>query len=167
MIVFPISDLPPAMPIEDIRTSCSVEAGIHYEIPADLIYAVALNEGGKVDSKVKNTNGSYDLGMMQFNTTYLKTLEKEGIKSSDVMKNNCYPFHLAGWRIKAHLAEPGDDIFKKVAFYHSRTEKYNQKYRDRLLVNIKRFPRDVAKMFFDLIVKRLDDYFKHKYQVNE
>lgn len=161
-MIFPISDLPPEIPIDDLRVYCSVEAGIHYEMPADLIYAVSLNEGGRADSQVKNTNGTFDLGTMQFNTAYLKTLKKYGVNREDVQKNDCYPFHLAAWRIKQHIDEDSsDDVFTKVAYYHSRTPVFNARYRDRLIENIKKFPRDLANSYFDLIIQRLKSLYSH------
>lgn len=157
--MFPISDLPPEMPIAEVRVYCSVEAGIHYQVPADLIYAVSLNEGGTHKSKVRNTNGTYDLGFMQFNTSYLKTLKADGVNADDVMKYNCYPFHLASWRIKQHLAEDGSDLFKKVAYYHSRTATYNSIYANRLKENIRKFPYKTSEKYFDLIVERLQNFY--------
>ena len=154
--MFVISDLPPEISIDEVRMYCSVEAAVHYIIPADLIYAVSLNEGGKSDSKIRNNNGTFDLGTMQFNTAYLKTLEPNGIKASDVTKTGCYPFHLAAWRIKGHLDEPGSDIFQKVANYHSRTPKYNLIYKKRLIKNIDNFDYQLASFYFDLVIERLN-----------
>lgn len=158
--MFPISDLPPSMPVAEVRIYCSVEAAIHYAMPADLIYAVSLTEGGKSDSKVKNSNGTYDLGFMQFNTAYLKTLKSEGIAHDDVIKNNCYPFHLAAWRIKNHLLEEGNDTLKKVSYYHSRTESFNNIYKRKLCSNLKKFPLKKAEKYFSLIIKRLKALYK-------
>ena len=96
-----------------------------------------MTEGGKAGSKVKNKNGTYDLGFMQFNTAYLKTLHKYGITDLDVLGNTCYPFHLAAWRISQHLQEQNnDDLLTKVANYHSRTDTFNTKYQQKLLENI-------------------------------
>lgn len=153
--MFVISDLPPELPVNEVRMYCSVEAAVHYAMPADLIFAVALNEGGRSDSKVKNTNGTFDLGAMQFNTAYLKTLESQGIKSSDVMKSGCYPFHLAAWRIKGHLEEEGSDVFTKVANYHSRTPKYNVIYKNRLIKNIQKFDYALGEHYFNLVLERM------------
>lgn len=160
--MFPISDLPPYIPDAEVRLYCSVEAGIHYGIPADLIYAVSLTEGGTAGQKVKNKNGTYDIGYMQFNNSYLNTLKKEGITTDDVSKHNCYPFHLAGWRIKGHLSESGSDLLQKVAYYHSRTESYNMIYRNKLAVNIRKFPREQAIKYFEQIISQLNNYFKNQ-----
>lgn len=97
-----ISDLPPTIFIDDasIGIYCSVEAAARYFLPSEPVYAVALTEGGRPGVAVENTNGTCDLGYMQFNTAYLKTLSHAGVKTSDVQKNSCYPFHLAAWRKK-------------------------------------------------------------------
>ena len=154
--MFMISDLPPQMPVSEVRMFCSVEAAVHYQIPADLIYAVSLNEGGDFKSKSPNNNGTFDLGIMQFNTSFLKTLESEGIKPEHVMNASCYAFHLAAWRIKGHLQENDHaDVFTMVAYYHSRTPRYNQIYKKRLISNLRLFDRNLGNFYFDLIMERL------------
>lgn len=138
--MFYISDIPPEMPIAEARVMCSVEAAARYHLPADLIFAVSLTEGGKPGMSVKNTNGTFDLGYMQFNTAYLKSLKGYGITEVDVLANTCYPFHLAAWRISQHIEEDtGDDLLTRIAYYHSRTQKFNEIYQQRLVENAERF----------------------------
>ncbi|QLZ70856.1 hypothetical protein FOLKNPGA_03675 (plasmid) [Legionella sp. PC1000] len=69
-------DLPPQ--IEE-RVVCSIMAAVKYEVPANIVLAVAEKEGGTPKQWVKNSNGTFDVGSMQFNTTYLKDLKKYGI----------------------------------------------------------------------------------------
>ena len=138
--MFYVSDIPPEMPVTEARVMCSIEAAARYKLPADLIFAISLTEGGKAGTVSKNKNGTFDLGFMQFNTSYLNTLKGYGIKESDVLASTCYPFHLAAWRINAHLEESGpEDLLTKVAYYHSRTEKYNEIYQQRLVENAQKF----------------------------
>ena len=122
----PFLDLPPAM---EERVVCSIIAAQKYELPANIVLAVAAQEGGKPGQWVKNTNGSYDVGTMQFNTSYLDDLAKYGITAQDVEKPGCYPFDLAAWRIRGHVKNDKGDLWTRVANYHSRTPEYNQKYR--------------------------------------
>lgn len=75
--MFFVSDLPP---LEQERISCSIIAAVKYELPANIVLAVAGQEGGKPGQWVKNKNGSYDVGTMQFNTNYLTDLAKYGIR---------------------------------------------------------------------------------------
>lgn len=68
-------DLPPDM---QERIVCSIHAVIKYEVPANILLAVAEKEGGKPGQWVKNSNDTYDVGPMQFNTAYLSDLAKYG-----------------------------------------------------------------------------------------
>ncbi|WP_407214871.1 lysozyme family protein [Enterobacter kobei] len=68
--------------------------------------AVAEKEGGStgLENKNRNSNGTYDVGRMQFNTVYLKDLEKYGITAEDVAQpQSCYSYDLAAWRIRGHI----------------------------------------------------------------
>lgn len=47
-----------------IRVTCSIQAATRFDLPANLILAVAEQEGGQVGECVRNLNGSYDLGPM-------------------------------------------------------------------------------------------------------
>ena len=124
-------DLPPDM---QERVVCSVAAAIKYEIPANILLAIAEKEGGKPGQWVRNNNGTHDVGSMQFNTSYLKDLSRYGIKPDHVSAVGCYAFDLAAWRIRLHIKNDQGDIWTRAANYHSRTPKYNAKYRADLIV---------------------------------
>lgn len=121
-----IADVPPAM---EERVMCSIIAAVKYELPANIVLAVAGQENGKPGQWVKNKNGTHDVGPMQFNTSYLTDLEKYGITAQDVAKPGCYSFELAAWRIRGHVLNDQGDLWTRVANYHSRTPKYNAIYR--------------------------------------
>lgn len=128
----PALDIPPAQ-VE--RVVCSITAAIKYQIPANLMLAVAEQEGGKpgLENKNRNDNGTYDTGPMQFNTVYLRDLEKYGITAEDVSQPGCYSYDLAAWRIRGHIKNDTGDIWTKAANYHSRTPYYNQIYRNQII----------------------------------
>lgn len=120
-------DLPPRM---QERVVCSIEAANKYKLPPNILLAVAEREGGRPGQWVKNTNGTHDVGSLQFNTAYLKSLRKYSITPEDVAQPGCYPYYLAAWRIKRHIVyDKQGDIWTKVANYHSYTPKYNARYR--------------------------------------
>jgi len=124
-------DLPPQF---QERVVCSISASAKYEVPANIILAVAEKEAGKSGQWVQNTNGTYDIGSMQFNTEYLKDLAQYGITPNDVAAAGCYPFDLAAWRIRKHIKNDQGDIWTRVANYHSRTYRYNTVYRADLIL---------------------------------
>ena len=89
------------------RIVCSIQAAIKYEVPANILLAVAEKEGGKPGQRVRNSNDTYDVGPMQFNTAYLSDLTKYGITPEHVAQPGCYSYTLAAWRIAhAHPERP-------------------------------------------------------------
>ncbi|NMQ07967.1 muramidase, partial [Candidatus Accumulibacter phosphatis] len=83
----PFVDLPPQL---QERVVCSISAAVKYEVPANIILAVAEKEAGKPGQWVRNSNGTHDVGAMQFNTSYLRDLSRYGITADDVAAAGCY-----------------------------------------------------------------------------
>jgi len=127
----PFTDLPAQL---QERVVCSIFAAAKYEIPANIVLAVAEKEGGRPGQWIRNTNGTHDVGPMQFNTAYLNTLARYGITANDVAATGCYPFDLAAWRLRQHIKNDSGDLWTRAANYHSRTYTYNAIYRADLIV---------------------------------
>jgi hypothetical protein len=115
------------------RIVCSIHAAVQYQVPANILLAVAEKEGGKPGQWVRNSNGTYDVGPMQFNTAYLADLFKYGIRPEHVAQAGCYPYALAAWRIRMHIRNDRGDVWTKVANYHSYTPYLNSQYRNDLM----------------------------------
>ncbi|MGZ8943763.1 MAG: transglycosylase SLT domain-containing protein [Methylobacter sp.] len=126
----PFIDLAP--PLQE-RVVCSITAAIKYEIPANIVLAVAEKEAGKPGQWVRNANGTHDIGAMQFNTSYLSDLKRYGITANDVAASGCYSFDLAAWRLRMHIRNDQGDLWTKAANYHSQTRKHNIVYRADLM----------------------------------
>ena len=122
-----------AMPHE--RILCSIMAALDYQVPANIVLAVAELENGQPGRSSKNTDGTLDFGPLQFNTVYLAELHgKYGITRQDVLATGCYPYQLAAWRLHRHIAhDPVGDIWTRAANYHSRTPRVNAVYRAKLM----------------------------------
>lgn len=125
-----IADLPPNLPEPVI---CCIEATQDYGLPPAVVLSVAQAEDGQAGLWVENGNKTYDVGVMQFNTAYLKTLKPYGITPEAVEASGCYPYKLAAWRIAGHLKNDKGDYWSRVANYHSRSPALNLKYQSRLL----------------------------------
>jgi len=126
-----ITDLPPTI---QERVICSITASIEYDVPANIVLAIAELENGKPGLYRTNQNGSQDIGTMQFNTNYLMDLSLYGITAGDVAAAGCYPYELAAWRLRMHILHDNGDLWTKAANYHSRTPEYNVTYRAKLKV---------------------------------
>jgi hypothetical protein len=121
-----VADMPPQL---QERVVCSIAAAVKYEIPANLLLAVAEQEGGKPGQWVRNSNGTHDVGALQFNTRYLSEIARYGITPQDVAAKGCYPYQLAAWRLRMHIKRDAGDLWTKAANYHSRTPHLNRTYR--------------------------------------
>lgn len=128
-------------PEDSERVKCSIAAAIKYAVPANLVLAVAEQEGGKPGQWQPNRNGTHDIGTMQFNTRYLQTLAHYGITAADVAAPGCYAYELATWRLRRHLAHDAGDIWQRAANYHSRTPQHNAAYRAKLMERARRWGR--------------------------
>ncbi|MDR4513611.1 transglycosylase SLT domain-containing protein [Nitrosomonas sp.] len=124
-------DLPPEM---QERVVCSIIAAVKYEIPANILLAIAEKESGKPGQWVENSNGTHDVGNMQFNTAYLQDLSKYDITADHVANTGCYAYDLAAWRIRQHIQNDKGDIWTKATNYHSKTPAHNARYRADLIV---------------------------------
>lgn len=115
------------------RIVCSISAAVKYQVPANIVLAVAEKEAGKPGQWVRNSNGTHDVGSMQFNTAYLGELARYGITANDVAASGCYSFDLAAWRLRGHIRHDKGDLWTRAANYHSRTYCYNVVYRADLM----------------------------------
>lgn len=70
-----LSDLPPQL---HERVVCSIAAAVKYEIPANIVLAVAEKEGGKPGQWVRNSDGSHDIGTMQLTRVICGILRPTG-----------------------------------------------------------------------------------------
>lgn len=126
-----VADAPPPALSEPI--ACSIMAAVKYELPVNIVLAVAAQEGGKPGQWVRNRNGTYDVGPMQFNTSYLRELSRYGITPEDVEQGGCYSYDLAAWRLRGHVRNDRGDLWTRVANYHSRTPAINARYRQQVM----------------------------------
>ncbi|MDR4516156.1 MAG: conjugal transfer protein TrbN [Nitrosomonas sp.] len=138
-------DLPPDM---QERVVCSIIAAVKYEIPANILLAIAEKEGGKPGQWVENSNGTHDVGTMQFNTAYLQDLSRYGITADHVAQAGCYTYDLAAWRVRQHIKNDKGDIWTKAANYHSRTPEYNNRYRIDLIAKAAKWADWLEELFY-------------------
>lgn len=75
---------------------CWSDAAVRYNVPADLLYAIAMVETGNRSGirGPRNKNGTYDIGLMQINSSHLPRLAKLGITERDLLKNPCLNLHV-------------------------------------------------------------------------
>lgn len=112
----------PALPlIEQPATAyCVVSASHRYDLPIEGLLSILMTEGGKPGLAKENENGTFDLGVMQINTVWLKPNSPlYGYVSEDTLKNDlCVNIHAAAWILATNMKKAGD-IWRAVGRYHS------------------------------------------------
>lgn len=99
----------PASVVKEVKTTeahqssgnCWVMAANRFKLDPFLLYSMAYVESGFNPYAIgRNKNGSYDLGLMQINSTWKPTLKSYGIDMKDLY-NPCVSIHVGAW-VLAH-----------------------------------------------------------------
>lgn len=86
---------------------CWEAASQSYGIPADVLKAVAKTESNFNPNAVnKNTNGSYDIGMMQINSAWLPKLEAFGVTETS-LHDACTNLKVGAWILSNNAKKLG------------------------------------------------------------
>ena len=140
--VQPAPMLPPprtTQPEEKIKTpakilaQCLIDASHFYKIPPAVMIGILHVEGGKVGKESgPNADGTYDLGPMQVNSSWLPKLARawnvDVHKARTVMRNDgCMNVKVAAWILHKNISEAGS-VYTGIAHYHSITPELGRPY---------------------------------------
>lgn len=130
----------PSRPLStDLRTCLKLSAR-QYGIPEQLFLAVVMTEGGKVGHISRNTNGSYDMGPAQINSSHLPELARMGITRDQVINDGCLNLHVGAWILARALNGQTPDnpveFWRRVGNYNSSTPEYNRAYQAKVWKNV-------------------------------
>ena len=108
-----------------------------YEVPPAIMVGILQVEGGRVGLESPNTNGTFDLGPMQINTIWVPELaDKWGVSEDTARRwirdDACTNMGVSAWILKTHYQETGS-LSKAIQYYHSRTPKYGNAYRRKVV----------------------------------
>lgn len=77
--------------------ACFDLAGRRFDIAPALLHAIAMQESGMNPRAInRNTNGSWDAGLMQINSTWLPVLARHGIQRQDLWEP-CTNIMVGAW----------------------------------------------------------------------
>lgn len=110
--------LPPALPV---TAACIEYAAKQAQISPYIVTSILSQEAGKIGERHYNSNGTYDIGPMQINSIWLKTLAKYGITEDYILYNGCANVYVGTWILRQEINRNPDNIAKAVGSYHSRT----------------------------------------------
>ena len=115
--------------------NCFAMASNQYQIPAKLLKAIAKTETGFDPYAINiNKNKSYDIGIMQINSSWLPKLNKVGITQADLL-DGCKNIQIGAWILASNIKQYGFNN-KAIGAYNSKTPRYQEIYARKVLSNL-------------------------------
>lgn len=118
--------------------ACMVASAAFYHLPPRVLPSIQQVEGGKVGLIMKNTNGTFDLGLMQVNTIWVKPLAEYTHLDAYTIKDKliydpCFSINVAAVIMRQYMAEAHGDLFTAVGYYHSHEKALGISYRTKVI----------------------------------
>jgi soluble lytic murein transglycosylase-like protein len=89
---------------------CYAEAEQAYGVSKTLLQAIAKQESSERPNLIhRNSNGSWDIGVMQINSSWIPRLSKYGIVESDLW-NPCINVMIGAWILKSNFSRMGYNL---------------------------------------------------------
>lgn len=122
---------------------CFDEAAQEYGISPRLLQSIARIESNFNPSAInRNSNGSRDLGLMQINSSWIKTLE---LDSQELLHNPCYNV-MTGARILKKCMDRHGYTWEAVGCYNAANTSYRMRYSWKIFRELQREPRGEASL---------------------
>lgn len=115
---------------------CFDIAATRYQIPSKLLKAIARTETKMNPVSVGiNNNRTYDIGIMQINSSWLPKLQRVGITQKD-LADPCNNIQIGAWILSDNIKRYGFGV-KAIGAYNATTPQLQQKYADLVMRNMR------------------------------
>lgn len=103
-------------------SNCWARAGTYYSIDPWLLYSIAQQES-RLNPRALNVNadGTYDIGLMQINSSHLPALAKFGFTEQSLW-DPCTNIHVGAWVLRQGMAVFGNN-WRAVGAYNAGTKR--------------------------------------------
>lgn len=144
-------DLPPIHdPSPTELEECITYSATYFHINPNVIKAIVAVENGKVGSMVKNTNNTYDMGVMQINTIHLPDIHAKypDLTWKEIAYNTCINVAIGTAILRDRINElrPGDNLWTAVGNYSSKTPRIRNEYLKKVLTAYHRIMYDKGRI---------------------
>ena len=115
---------------------CFEEAAKSYSVPAMMLKAIAKTETNMVSTRIgpTNLNGSYDIGLMQINSSHLGVLSRYGINQETLLGDPCLNVKVGAWILQKNFIKYGE-TWRAVGAYNAGDEAKRALYAQKVAKN--------------------------------
>lgn len=128
-------------PMRPLTADCVVDAARASGMPVAALFAILATENGRNGEALLNTNGTWDMGPFQVNTTHINELAIMGIAPETVLRDGRVNAYAAAWLLRKEYRRTGD-LWQAIGAYHSRTPQRRDAYVRRVKANLERLRRE-------------------------
>lgn len=116
--------------------ACWEDAAARYGVNPFLLYAIAKTESNLNPAAIgpKNKNGTYDIGLMQINSSWLPTLRQYGIGEAELM-DACTNIQVGAWILSGKMQRLGNS-WTAVGAYNAGDAKLRIAYAQKVYRNL-------------------------------
>lgn len=116
-----------AQPLFASGPDCIDQAARYHGVNDLVLRAIAYHESGMRSwAQRRNTNGSYDIGLMQINTVHLPELSRMGVAPAH-LHDACVSAFVGAWLYRRKIAVH-QNTWTAVGAYHSETPELRSRY---------------------------------------
>jgi soluble lytic murein transglycosylase-like protein len=115
--------------------ACWEQAAERHRVNPYLLYAIAKTESSLNPAAInRNKNGSYDVGLMQINSSWFPTLRKYGLEEKQLY-DPCTSIHVGAWILSQNMQRLGNS-WNAVGAYNSSKPDLRLKYALKIYKNL-------------------------------
>ena len=121
--------------------SCWRQAAERYHVPIDLLYSIARVESHNEKNPIHwNNDGSYDMGLMQINSSWLPTLKRYGITRRTLTEKPCTNLNVGAWILARGIRRYGLN-WRGVGSYNASSPRLQAEYARSVADELRRVAR--------------------------
>lgn len=121
-----------------VTVACVQRAARREKVPLAALVGLLRTERGRVGHWHENPGGSYDMGPMQINSSWLPILAKHHISRSELLYNGCINVLAGAWILRMAYLRHHNDWWAAIGAYHSGTSSLANGYKRRVWEHLKR-----------------------------
>lgn len=127
----------------NVYADCFESASSRYGVPSEILRAISIVESnGNQYAFNKNPNGSYDMGHMQINSSWLPILNKYGITENHLF-DYCTNIYVAAWIVAQNIYRLGY-TWEAIGAYNAKSHKKRLAYAKKIADVVQKIKKNNA-----------------------